>query len=463
MKKEGRFIMSKKQKKAGAIPGKVKFGWSASAFSMAFSYTLVAYLSLYATDVMGLGIGAVGVALMLSKIFDGFTDVVAGILIDKTHSKWGKARPYTLAIVPYWIVTALLFSAPKLGEWGGIIYLFVMYTLANSIFLTLYNCSEAPLMANALEDTSKNLDLIAFSSVIATVGGLAGGIIIPQIAAAAGNDGAAWAKLAWIMAVPLSIVGMLRFALVKEIRNIETEKAEHQQFKVKDMLSVLVQNKYIFIVAILVFISYFATALTNAVSTYYTKYIIGDIGAGSILSLAMLPVIVLMVIVPGLAHKFTLKKTINVLMVIGIIGCLVRYINPESIAVVFVSGCLFSVSLQVYYGFFNSQVIECMDYGEWKNGVRVEGIMASMTSLTSKIGNGIGGAVAGLIMAVAGYNGTLEVQSAATLGTIKALSGIVPAAFIVLFMLIFRKYDLEAKMPQIRAELEERRKGAKAE
>ena len=449
--------MSKKEKtKAYKIPGKVKFGWSMSAFSMSFSYCLVAYLSLYATDVMGLSISAVGVALMLSKIFDGFTDIVAGVVIDKTNTRFGKARPYTLAIIPYWISIALLFSAPKLGEIGGIIYLFVMYTLANSIFLTMYNCAEAPLMANALKDSSKNLNLIAFSSVIATIGGLAGGILVPQVAASAGTDGSAWSMMSWVMAIPLALVGTFRFLLVKEIRTASATNTVQEKITVKGMISALVQNKYIFLVAILVFISYFATGLTGAVSTYYNKYIIGDVGAGSLLSLGLLPVVVLMIIVPVLAQKFTLKKTINALMIIGIIGCMIRYLAPTNIAVVFVSTCLYSVSFQVYYGFFNSQVIECMDYGEWKNGTRVEGVLASATSVMTKVGNGIGTAIAGVLMAVAGYNGSLSVQPESATTMIMSLSCIVPALFAVIFMVVFKFYDLEKQMPKIRAELEEK-------
>lgn len=449
------------QKKADKLPMKMKMGWSSSGFSLSFSFVMISYLSMYATDVMGLGVGAVGMILMASKIFDGITDVIVGFLIDKTHTRFGKARPYALAVVPYWLCIGLLFTAPNLGDTGNLIYLFVMYTLANSIFGTFYFCSEAPYMANALEDSGKSLGLIAFSGIISTVGGLAGGIFVPLVIGAAGSDPAAWSRMTWMMAVPLALIGCFRFLLVKELNVSQAASPEESGEKksLKEILKLLVHNKYIFMVAALVLISYLSTGLTNAVATYYNKYIIGNVEAGSLLALAMLPLIAVMVLVPVLAKKFSLKKVINTLMVIGLAGSLLRLLNPSSLGLTFLSTCLAGVSFQTYYGFANSQVIECMDYGEWKNGGRVEGILASATSVMNKIGNGLGVALTGFLMAMAGYDGRLDVQPASAETMMIAIATVVPAVFTVIFLLIFRKYDLESRMEEIHAELERRKEG----
>lgn len=446
--------MSKEQQKK-KIPMKVKLGWSASTFSVAVSFALTAYISFYATNVMGLNIGIIGVLLLISKVFDGFTDVIMGAVIDKTRTRWGKARPWALAVIPYWVVIALQFSAPRFGEVAGYVYFFVLYVLTSSVFATMYYCAESPHMANALEDASDSITLLSFSSVIATLGGLVGGILLPQLASAAGSDPGAWAKMSWTVAVPMMLIGSLRFFLVKEIRNtsIEQEKAA----SMKELWAAIQQNKYIFIVAVLVFISYLATGLSGQVATYYYQYILGDLGMGSVLSLALFLVVIIMIFMPMLSRKFTLKKTVNVLMVIGIVGALLRLISPSSLIVCFISTCMTAVSFQVYYGIAASQIIECMDYGEWKSGVRVEGLMGAVSSVMNKLGNGIGIAVAGGLMAVAGYNGTAETISTTASGMIIALTTVVPAAFGVVFLLIFRKYDLESQIGRIRDELAAKR------
>lgn len=450
--------MSKKQvTQKNKIPMKVKLGWSSSAFSLAVSFAIVAYISFYATDVMGLNIGVIGVLLLLSKVFDGFTDVIMGAVIDKTKTRWGKARPWALAVIPYWVVIALQFSAPRFGSGSaaGYVYFFALYVLTNSVFATMYYCSEAPYMANALEDGSGSITLLSFSSVISTLGGLVGGIMLPQLASSAGSDPSAWAKMSWTVAIPMMIIGSLRFFLVKEIRDTSVE--QEKTASMKELLMAIRQNKYIFIVAVLVFISYLATGLSGQVATYYNQYILGDLGMGSVLSLALFPVVIVMILMPMLSRKVTMKKTVNALMIIGIVGALLRFLSPSSLLVCFISTCMTSISFQVYYGIATTHIIECMDYGEWKSGIRVEGLMGSVSSVMNKVGSGVGVAVASGLMAAAGYSGTAETISSTALGMIIALTTVVPAILGIIFLVIFHKYDLESQIGKIRDELAEKR------
>lgn len=433
------------------IPMKLKLGWSSSAFSLAVSFALTGYISFYATDVMGLNIGIIGALLLASKIFDGVTDLVMGAVIDKTNTRLGKARPWALAVIPYWIVLALQFSAPRFGNAAGYIYFFVIYVLTNSVFATMYYCAEAPHMANALEDGGGSISLLSFSSVIATVGGLVGGVMLPQLASAAGTDPSAWARMAWIVAVPMMVIGSLRFFLVREIRDVDTER--EKTASMKELLTAIRQNKYIFIVAALVFISYLATGLSGQVANYYNQYILGDLSVGSLLSLALFPIVIVMILIPMLSRKFTLKKTVNVLMATGIAGALLRLAAPESLLVCFISTCMTSISFQVYYGIATTQIIECMDYGEWKSGTRVEGLMGSVSSVMNKIGNGVGVAIAAGLMAAAGYSGTAETISASASSMIIALTTVVPAVLGIIFLIIARRYDLESRIGAIREEL----------
>lgn len=449
MKKEQ--VIEKKKR----IPMKLKFGWSSSAFSLAVSYSLTSYISFYATNVIGLNIGIIGVLLLASKVFDGVTDLIMGAVIDKTHTRLGKARPWALAIIPYWFVLAMLFSAPRLGNAADYVYFFVIYILMNSVFATMYYCAETPYMASALEDGGDSISLISFSSVIATVGGLVGGVLLPQLASAVGTDPFAWSRMAWFIAIPMMAIGSLRFLLVKEIRSADVEKKKTASMK--ELIVALGQNKYIFIVASLVFISYLATGLSEQVATYYNQYILGDLKAGSLLSLALFPIVIVMLLIPMLSKKFTLKKTVNALMIIGIAGALLRLTAPANLLVCFISTCMTSISFQVYYGIATTQIIECMDYGEQKSGTRVEGLMGSVSSVMNKIGKGVGIAIAAGLMAAAGYDGKTDTISSSASTMIITLATIVPAVLGVLFLIIARKYDLESQIEKIRMELAAKR------
>lgn len=102
---------------------KLIWGWGTFAGSLTIIGLLLNYVTFFSTDYMGIPVGTVGIIIMLSKIFDGFTDIVAGYLIDNTKSKLGKGRPYDLAILGYAGCTILLFGAPKMGINASCIYL----------------------------------------------------------------------------------------------------------------------------------------------------------------------------------------------------------------------------------------------------------------------------------------------------------------------------------------------------
>lgn len=434
---------------------KMKLCWSSLSFSAAVAYTLVAFLSLFGSDVLGLNVGAIGAILLVSKVFDGISDVLIGILVDKTHTRFGKARPYALAIVGFWICMALIFSAPKMSAFADLCYLFVLYTLAYSLFSTMYVTAEAPHMVNALSDTSQSLSLISFAGVVTALGGLIAGVMLPQFIAAAGTDINAWRRMVWILAIPLALLGTLRFFCVKEIRNVDADISDQDNktkktLSTKEMFSAIKENKYIMIIAILVFVAYFTNTLQNTAANYYVKYVLGDLGLGSIMALGMIPLLLVMMIIPALAKKFTLKKCIYALMVIGILGSLIRFIALDNVWVCFLSTCMFNVSCSAFCGFVGNMVVECIEYGEWKTGKRVEGLMGSIQSVMNKVGSGIGGAIGGMLLAMAGYDGTLEALPSSAMNMIIAMCTVIPAILIAIFILIFRKYDLEKQMPEIR-------------
>ena len=72
--------------------------WKSSDISAAWVNQIVLkYLSIYASDTLGINIAVVGSLLFASKILDAFTDIFAGWLVDNTHSRLGKGRPYGCA------------------------------------------------------------------------------------------------------------------------------------------------------------------------------------------------------------------------------------------------------------------------------------------------------------------------------------------------------------------------------
>lgn len=105
-------LARKQQRKAEKVGlGKLLL-WNSSSCSVALSALMLGYVTFYCTDVLQLAPALVGTLFMVSKIFDSFTDVVAGFIVDRTQTRWGKGRPYEIFMLFLWLSTWLLFSCP---------------------------------------------------------------------------------------------------------------------------------------------------------------------------------------------------------------------------------------------------------------------------------------------------------------------------------------------------------------
>ena len=103
------------------------------------------YLSIYASDTLGVNLLTVSTLLLASKAVDAVTDMVAGVIVDNTHTKLGKGRPYELSIIGMTFCTVLLFAGnPAWSEFAKCAWIFCMYTLTFSIFATMRNAAMNP-------------------------------------------------------------------------------------------------------------------------------------------------------------------------------------------------------------------------------------------------------------------------------------------------------------------------------
>lgn len=430
---------------------KLLFFWPSRTLSYAVGSALFSYVTLYATNFLDINALTAGMLFMVSKIFDGVTDIIAGYLIDKTHTRFGKARPYELSLIGYWACMVLMFSSPKMGMTASCVYLFVTYTLINSVFLTLMNCSEPVYLANALENPKHSVTVVSVSGFVSLIFTMIASIILPLYI-----DGFTtldqWRFMSVVIAVPCTVIGLLRFFTVKEIR--ETDAKAAQEFRIRDALHLLIQNKYILIFSIIILTSNMGSNLVTSVTSYYALYIIGDLSAASLLSLAMLGIIITIIVTPVLSKKLGFENVMRVTTAIGMAGYLLRLIAPTNLLLVFISQLFGMLGFYSVFAFVNTFVIDCMDYGEWKTGQRSEGTIACAQSVTSKIGTALGVGVLGLLLGVVGFDGTLDIQSSSANMMITLLSSVIPAAFCLIQLILLKIYDLDKYLPRIRKDLE---------
>ena len=179
------------------------------------------------------------------------------------------------------------------------------------------------------------------------------------------------------------------------------------------------------------------------------------------MSLASLPSMVLpflLLIFPLFLKKHTVVSVSKVCLVIGIIGCIIKQFAGANIGLILLGNIVSGFGTLPLSAFMVILLTDIMDYNEWKNNKRVEGIYSSMGSFGAKIGTGFASALSGILLQISGFvSDGNAVQSDSALGMIRAEFGIIPAIFLALIFIALLFFDVEKKMPQVREELQERK------
>lgn len=442
--------MEKKRK----MSRKLLFAWPTKTAAITILSLVIGYITFFATDYLGLSVTTVGVLFMASQVFDGITDVIVGYLIDRTNSRLGKGRPYELALIGYVVCVILLFGTPEMGITATYVYVFVMYTLINSVFLTFLNCNDVVYMANVIDDPADSVSLSAICGFMSMVVAIIAGVAMPQLVKSFGTTRHGWFLLSVIVSVPCALLGLIRFMVIKERHQ---SSVQQERITFKSLFQTLISNKYILLFSLIILINCAGSTFQQNSETYYAQYIFGDVGTKSILSLAAFGMMIAMVIVPVLTKRFGFVKTMRLTTLVGLVGYIARLLNPDNLGYVFLCNLFSGLGFTVLISFGNTFIIDCIDYGEWKTGVRCEGVLACAKNFTSKIGTGIGAGMIGILLGMAGYDGTLAVQPDSANTMIICLGSVLPAVCCLLQLIVLHFYDLDDKIVDMRNDLAKRK------
>lgn len=422
---------------------------------------MAGYLTYYLTQSVLLSSASVGMILMASKVFDGFTDLIAGYIIERTNSKWGKGRPYSLCASIAWIFIIFLFSVPSFfSTTGKLIYVFICYTLINSVALTFFNCSEQVYMIRAIPNEKDKSSTLAIGGTVCTYGGTILSIVMPVVITTLCATKTGWTILAMVIGIPAIILAALRFLLIKELplTNAEGREVKEEKVSIKDMLKQLIHNKYVMICLGLVFAYYFGQNLNTIVGSYYFTYNIGDLTLLSLISMTSLVTPLVLLVIPKLLEKFGKTAVLKLGLIINLIACIVRAFAPTNLVLYAVTSIACSVGTLPMVYFVSLLLMDCMDYGEWQTGYRVESGYSAVSSAGQKIAAGLASGFVGIVMGAVGFVSGAESQTGAALEGIKALTIYMPIAIGVLLVVLIYCYKLDDKMDEIRKDLLEKRK-----
>lgn len=434
-------------KKYLSVPKKIAYG--SGDFGSNFFYMLVSsFMMLYLTDSVGLNAGVVGTLMMVSKLLDGVTDVFFGSLIDKTHSKMGKARPWMFfSAIPLAISTILLFCIPEsLGITAQYAYFFVFYTLSNAVFYTANNIAYATMSARITKNDAERVSLGSFRYAFAVVASIIVSAMTVILVDNFGGGAAGWRMVAIIYMIIMFAFSSIASLVCKEIpeeefevkmsSNGEIKRAEKKSFL--ELLKIIITNKYYLIMLAIYILSYINTGIGTTSGTYYFKYIMENPAFLGVVSMSSMVMIVGLIFNPSLVKKYGMYKVnlvsyiITAVLSVGVM--IASYmVNFTGIVVLMF---LKAVTMAPLMGSLNALVAEVAKNVYLKKNVQVEGMMFSCSSLGMKLGSGIGSAAVGWILAAAGYVGTSDIMSAGVISAIKFIYGALPLIVTVLLVVM---------------------------
>ena len=416
--------------------------WASKSISVGMSGLLMMQFTFYATDVVGLDTGLVGALLLLVKLLDAAIGLVVGFLVDKTHTRLGKGRPYELFLIPMWACIVLLLSTPDFGMAGKIIYVFAFYSLGNGVFATLLGGGEVAYLGRAVQSDHQRAKVTSVSGVLVMLICTIGSVILPQLMATWGTQTGGWQKIALAYALPMCVIGMLRFINIKE-KPTRSTSANNQVMRVKEGLSLIFRNKYVFVLAPAALLCNLTQTTSAIVATYYFTYIIKDLGLMSYVSMIGLITPLVLLLFPVAIRTIGGMNFVRIGLILGVVGNLLKLIDLTNVPLLVISQLLANTGLStltMMQGYF---VLQSIDYGERKFGKRVEGLSSAVNGLYAKVGAGLASVMIGGLMSLAGYVNLDSRQPAAALNTIIALYSWIPAVLCVLMLITVHFYDLE--------------------
>ncbi|WP_321335182.1 MFS transporter [uncultured Bacteroides sp.] len=469
--KAGLFFANKERV---TLKEKIGYGFGDMASSM-FWKLFGSYLMIFYTDVFGLPAAMVGTMFLITRIWDSAFDPIVGIVADRTHSRWGKFRPYLLYLaIPFALIGIFTFTTPSLSNTGKLIYAYVTYSLMMMVYSGI-NVPYASLLGVMSPDTKVRNTLSAYRMTFAYIGSFIALLLFMPMANFFSGGGATpadeqrgWTIAVCVIAVMCAVLFYFCFAFTKE----RVRPIKETQNSLKEDLKNLFDNKPWWIllgagVAALVF-----NSIRDGATVYYFKYFVIEtdyatvsffgisfVLSGFYLAVGQAANIVGVILAAPVSNRIGKKMTyMGAMFIATVLSIIFYWFGKGDLALIFVFQILISICAGSIFPLLWSMYADCADYSELKTGNRATGLIFSSSSMSQKFGWAIGSAITGWLLAYYGFKANV-VQSEETIHGIKMFLSFLPAIGTVLSVFFISMYPLsEKKMKVITEELEAKRK-----
>lgn len=479
----------------------------------------LAYLAVFYTDTFGLTAAAAAMLFLVVRLSDGITDIIMGMIADRTNTTWGKFRPWILWSTPFLaLFMVLCFTTPDVSYTYKLIFAYVTY-IGLTLAYTVNNVPYSALMGVITPSDTERTSLSGFRFAGAFAGGLLVMGFLPDLVAyfGAGNDAQGYQYTMYLFAGLLTALMLVTFFTTKErvvpeidsstslskelldltknlpfiilpllastlffyYRNLYSGifffvviifmwivikkllKKDHQNISgtQQDMIDLLTNKPWLILLG-MGFLTMMFNGIKYGVIAYYFKYQVGDELMAGKYFIALLIVSILGALCTGFLSKKWGKPKLFIISLIlsGLLTTAFYWVPAGNISAIFVLGCSAEFFAAIMPTLFFSMLGDAADYSEWKNGRRATGLIYSAGTFVQKTGGGFAGALVLVVLASYGYDGMDKATIEASLPGMQLLMSWIPAAFAFAAALLMVFYPLSSeKNQQIGSELMQRR------
>lgn len=450
------------------LTGKEKVSYGLGAVGKDMVYMLSAsYVLYYYQDLLGVNPFAMGVILLVARVFDAFNDPIMGIIVAKTRTRWGKFRPWLfIGTLLNAVVLYLLFSAPPALDGAGLVaYAAVVYILWG----VTYTMMDIPYWSMIPAFTESGKEREGLSAMARTCAGVGSGLIVMATVACVAlfggdNEATGFSRFALLVAVLFVLFITITCINIREKSTVNVEAPT-----VGEMFRSLLKNDQAVTVVIAIVLINTAMYITSNLVIYFFKYDFGgndwrtayttfNIFGGVIQVLAM------MVMFPLLRKFFSALKTFYIGLGMAFAGyaslLILSFTNMANVFLLFIPAFFIFGANGILSVLTTVFLANSVDYGEWKNNRRDESVIFSMQTFVVKLASGVAALIASVCLGIFHMDDSDGAALAAQSSVIglRMTMTVLPIIGLVIALFYFRRKFLltQEKVDELTRELKER-------
>lgn len=398
--------VTKKEKILGYLLG--------PAGALLLNAVLNTYLNVFYTDVLKLTVIWNGAFLALfpiiSRMLDATLNIFIGILIEKTRTSQGKARPWLLASAPMILISGLLLCIiPSANIKVQVMWVIFSFNLFYGIAFNFYYMSHNLMVPLSTRNVEQRGSLSVLNNIANTMmTGILAALVFPAvILPAIGVNQRAWLLTVSILSIIAFPLIILEYYYTKERITLEGGEATKPTVLAKEQIKAIFSEKYCLIIFAYFILIQISSQLKNISLVYYCNYVLGTYNDGYTQSLVSvvggLPMGIGLLAVWPIAKRFGKKNTTVVGFILYSLGSFICFLAPKSLPIVLTGQFIKNIGGLPFAYVFMALFADVLDHLEWKNGFRCDGMAMSIYSIIFTVTVGIGTGIFNLGLSLSGY------------------------------------------------------------